>query len=49
MTGKQAYEEDVRRKPNYHDGSPRKRWDQLAPEVQNTWNKNPTPYHKEAA
>jgi hypothetical protein len=43
MTGKEAYEEDVRRSPLYHDGSPRKVWDQLSEAVQWSWNRNPTP------
>jgi hypothetical protein len=43
MTGEQAYEEDVRRSPLYHDGSPRKAWDQLSEAAQWNWNRDPTP------
>jgi hypothetical protein len=46
--GQTAYEEDVRRKPNYHprvDGTvvPRKTWDELDMVVQRSWELNPTP------
>lgn len=27
--GQKLYEADVERRPNYHDGAPRKTWDQL--------------------
>lgn len=40
--GQLAYEEDLRRCPNYHDGTPRKTWDQLTFERQ-SWQRNPTP------
>lgn len=44
MTGKQAYEEDLRRCPIYpHTGKPRPRWDELSDVVKCSWNKNPTP------
>jgi len=29
MTGKEAYELDCARQPNYHDGTKRKTWEQL--------------------
>ena len=35
--GQAAYEEDVRRKPLYHDGTPRKRWDELDEIIQWSW------------
>lgn len=41
--GQIAYEEDVRRQPTYHDGSPRRPWDQLGDAVQWDWERNPTP------
>lgn len=40
--GRAAYEEDVRRCPNYHDGTPRKTWGQLTDVEQYTWRANPT-------
>lgn len=43
MTGKEAYKEDVRRSPLYHDGSPRKAWDQLGEAAQWSWSRNPVP------
>lgn len=41
--GEAAYIEDVNRQPNYHDGSPRKSWEQLSEVERSTWVKNPTP------
>jgi len=41
--GRLAYEEDVRRCPNYDDGTPRKRWDQLTSIEQFTWRQMPKP------
>lgn len=35
--GRRDYEADVRRCPLYHDRTPRKRWDQLAPVMQWSW------------
>ncbi len=43
MTGQQAYEEDVRRHPNHHDGTPRPDWDKLLDIAKWSWNRNPTP------
>ena len=44
MTGKEAYEEDVRRCPIYpHNGEQRPSWDELPDVAKCTWNKNPTP------
>ena len=43
LTGKQAYEEDVRRMPTYHDGTPRRPWERLDEVTQWSWNRNPTP------
>ena len=46
--GQIAYEEDVRRKPNYHprvDGTvrPRRTWDELDAVTKRSWEINPTP------
>lgn len=41
--GQIAYEEDCRRKPTYHDGTPRKSWEQLDEIEQLSWRRNPTP------
>jgi hypothetical protein len=38
-----AYQEDVRRCPNYHDDTPRKGWGQLTEDEKHTWRMNPTP------
>ncbi len=35
--GREAYEADVRKRPNYHDGSPRPRWDQLREVAKYSW------------
>lgn len=43
MTGKEAYEEDVKSRPSYHDGSHRKTWKQLGAVEQWTWERNPGP------
>ncbi len=43
MTGRQAYEEDVRRKPTYEDGTRRLPWDCLPDYAKATWDYNPTP------
>ncbi len=40
--GQLAYEEDVRRRPTYHDGAPRRLWAELPPYTQGTWERNPT-------
>lgn len=41
--GQIAYELDVKAMPNYHDGEPRKTWDQLCDVAKWTWERNPTP------
>jgi hypothetical protein len=41
--GQLAYEEDVRRCPTYHDGTPRLRWDQLVELTRWSWEIEPTP------
>lgn len=41
--GQVAYEEDVRRCPNYEHGEPRATWSMLKPWVQETWERDPTP------
>ena len=43
MTAEQAYREDLARRPNYDDGSPRKSWQELGEVERSTWVKNPTP------
>lgn len=43
MTGREAYEEDVRRRPLYENGAPRPDWDDLDEHAQWSWNKSPTP------
>lgn len=35
-----AYEADVRRRPTYHDGTPRKTWEQLGELERSTWSKS---------
>lgn len=39
--GQRDYEASVARTPNYHDGTPRKRWDQLRPFEQGSWERDP--------
>ncbi len=34
-----AYEADMKARPNYHDGTPRKTWDQLCEVAQWSWNR----------
>lgn len=41
--GQIAYEEDVRRRPNYPDGGPRPPWSRLDELTQWSWERNPTP------
>ncbi len=41
--GQLAFEEDCRRLPRYHDGTPRRTWKQLCDYEQDTWHRNPTP------
>lgn len=42
-TPREAYEEDVRRRPTYHDGTPRRTWDELPETARWSWKRNPTP------
>lgn len=42
-TAAEAYEEDCRRCPNYHDGTPRKPWDELDAVAQISWQRCPVP------
>ena len=44
-TPKEAYIEDCRRRPFYHDGGERKTWEQLSEYARKTWEKNPRPRH----
>jgi hypothetical protein len=44
MTGEQAYEADVKACPNYHDGTPRRTWDEIGPVSRATWDKYPYPH-----
>ncbi len=39
--GQIAYEADVKAIPNYHDGKPRRKWDELAKPVQDSWERSP--------
>lgn len=41
--GQLAYEQDLQRKPTYHDGSTRKQWAELPEYAQWSWERNPTP------
>lgn len=41
--GQAAYEADVRRRPTYHDGSPRRPWSSLDEFARSSWEKYPTP------
>lgn len=41
--GQQAYERDVKRRPTYHDGKPRRSWDQLSEVAKWSWEKGPYP------
>jgi hypothetical protein len=41
--GQSAYEQELRARPTYHDGTPRKRWDQLDDIARSSWERNPTP------
>jgi hypothetical protein len=43
MTGREAYEEDCRRRPTYPDGTPRKTWEELADVERSSWDRDPTP------
>lgn len=49
-TGRRAYEASVRLMPTYHDGTPRKTWDQLSRAVQIGWEtkRHTPPVHPEA-
>ena len=38
-----AFECDLLRRPNYHDGAPRRTWEQLGEPERGTWRRNPTP------
>lgn len=42
-TPREAYEEDCRRNPLYHDGGVRRSWDELGREERGTWVRNPWP------
>lgn len=47
--GRADYEAHVKAHPTYHDGKPRKTWDQLSPLCKRSWIKNfeavkPAPY-----
>ena len=42
MTGREAYEADCRRVPTYHDGTPRRAWDDLCAIARLSWERNPT-------
>ena len=39
MVGKADYDADVSERPTYHDGAPRKTWEQLGAVEQWSWNR----------
>lgn len=41
--GQLAYEEDCRRCPHHHDGSPRRAWSEIGDVARWSWERNPTP------
>lgn len=41
-TGKTEYETDVAQRPTYHDGTPRKTWEQLDKISQYSWDRGET-------
>jgi hypothetical protein len=41
--GRVAYESDVRAEPTYHDGTPRRTWEQLSDVARWSWERNPLP------
>lgn len=43
MTACEAYTEDCRRKPYYHTGQRRPKWDDLPDFAKWSWQRNPTP------
>lgn len=41
--GQRAYEADLLARPVYHDGTPRRKWDQLDSIARWSWDKSPYP------
>jgi len=41
-SGREAYEHDVANAPLYHNGQPRRKWDDLSEVARWSWNRNPT-------
>lgn len=41
MTGREAYEADLQKRPTYPDGSPRKSWEQLDDLARWSWSREP--------
>lgn len=39
--GQKIYEADVMKRPTYHDGTPRRSWDQLSAVAQESWERGP--------
>lgn len=39
LYGKAAYDADIASRPTYHDGTPRKPWEDLCPVARQSWNK----------
>jgi hypothetical protein len=39
--GQIDYEEDVKRTPTYHDGTPRKQWSEIGDVAQWSWERTP--------
>lgn len=45
--GQLAYEKDIRERRTYHDGTPRKTWDQLTDIIRDTWERRHRPVQQE--
>ena len=41
--GQIAYEQDVEQRPLYHDGRPRRPWEELCAAAKSSWERNPSP------
>ena len=46
---REAYEQDVLKHPNYHDGAPRKTWDELDSLCKESWCRHPLVQFDEAS
>jgi hypothetical protein len=45
--GRKAYSEDLRKRPTYHDGKPRKTWEQLHPIARFSWERPVRTQHED--